>query len=77
MERFVSRRSTARILIGALILIEACVSTAATVTAENVLARAKQERAALLDTLKELVAIESGSSDIEGLDEYAASSRRA
>ena len=36
--------------------------------AENVVARAKQERPALLDTLKELVAIESGSSDIEGLD---------
>ncbi|MDB5865999.1 MAG: glutamate carboxypeptidase, partial [Betaproteobacteria bacterium] len=31
-------------------------------------ARAKQERPALLDTLKELVSIESGSSDIEGLD---------
>src|SRR4051812_48863104 len=35
---------------------------------EAVLARVKQERPALLDTLKELVAIESGSSDIEGLD---------
>jgi glutamate carboxypeptidase len=35
---------------------------------EPVLSRVKQERAPLLDTLKQLVEIESGSSDIEGLD---------
>lgn len=36
--------------------------------AEPVAALARQQRPLLLDTLKELVAIESGSSDIEGLD---------
>jgi glutamate carboxypeptidase len=35
---------------------------------EPVLALAKKEKPALLDTLKELVSIESGSRDIEGLD---------
>ena len=49
-----------------LIVLQAFSSTAA--AAEPVLALAKQERPALLDTLKELVAIESGSRDIEGLD---------
>ena len=43
-------------------------SNAIAATAEAVLVRTKQEKPALLDTLKELVAIESGSSDIEGLD---------
>jgi glutamate carboxypeptidase len=65
----VSRLFHARIAITTLaILLSACVSNALAATAENVVARAKQERPALLDTLKELVAIESGSSDIEGLD---------
>jgi glutamate carboxypeptidase len=38
---------------------------------EPVLALARQERPALLDTLKDLVSIESGSRDIEGLDRLA------
>jgi glutamate carboxypeptidase len=49
-------------------LLGAPTSNAMAAAAENVVARAKQERPALLDTLKELVSIESGSSDIEGLD---------
>jgi glutamate carboxypeptidase len=57
-------------LIGAAfaLLLGTWLSTAAAATTDNVLARAKQERPALLDTLRELVSIESGSSDIEGLD---------
>jgi hypothetical protein len=39
---------------------------------EPVLALAKKEKPALLDTLKELCSIESGSSDREGLDRIAA-----
>ena len=59
----------ARIACGMLFtLLGACASNAVAATAESVLARAKQERPALMDTLKELVVIESGSSDIEGLD---------
>ena len=38
---------------------------------EPVLALAKKEKPALLETLKELIAIESGSSDIEGLNKIA------
>jgi glutamate carboxypeptidase len=64
-----TRLCHARIATTALaIFFSACVSNAAAAAADNVVARAKQERPALLDTLKELVAIESGSSDIEGLD---------
>ncbi len=37
-------------------------------TLEPVLARVKQERAPLIDTLRELVSIESGSRDIDGLN---------
>lgn len=37
-------------------------------SAQPVLARAKQERAAFIETLRALVGIESGSRDIEGLD---------
>jgi len=40
-------------------------------TVEPVLSLAKKERPALLETLKELVSIESGSRDIEGLDKIA------
>jgi glutamate carboxypeptidase len=40
-------------------------------TAEPMLARVQRERQAYLDTLRELVSIESGSGDIEGLDEIA------
>jgi glutamate carboxypeptidase len=65
----VSRLLDVRIAIAAIaILLSACISDALAAAAENIVARAKQERPALLDTLKELVAIESGSSDIEGLD---------
>jgi glutamate carboxypeptidase len=65
----VSRSTHARIAVAALImLLGAPTSNAMAAAAENVVARAKQERPALLDTLKELVSIESGSSDIEGLD---------
>jgi glutamate carboxypeptidase len=39
---------------------------------DALLAAASQQRPALLDTLKELVSIESGSSDIEGLDKIRA-----
>ncbi|MEN3355287.1 MAG: hypothetical protein V7640_3445, partial [Betaproteobacteria bacterium] len=64
-----SRLFDVRIAIAAIaILLSACISDALAAAAENIVARAKQERPALLDTLKELVAIESGSSDIEGLD---------
>ena len=52
----------------ALLLIVLQAFSSAAAAAEPVQALAKQERPALLDTLKELVAIESGSSDIEGLD---------
>jgi len=38
---------------------------------EPVLALAKKERQPLLDTLKELVSIETGSRDLEGLDRAA------
>ncbi len=38
---------------------------------EPILSLAKKERPALLDTLKELVSVESGSRDIEGLDKLA------
>ena len=38
---------------------------------EPVLAAAQREKAPLLDTLKELVSIESGSRDLEGLDRLA------
>ena len=40
-------------------------------TVEPVLSLAKKERPALLETLKDLVSIESGSRDIEGLDKLA------
>jgi len=40
-------------------------------TAEPVLVRVQQERQAYLDTLRELVSIESGSGDSEGLDQIA------
>ena len=39
---------------------------------ESVLALAKKEHPALLDTLKELTAIELGSSDLEGLEQIGA-----
>jgi glutamate carboxypeptidase len=38
---------------------------------ESVLARVRQEQQPYLDTLRELVSIESGSSDVEGLDRIA------
>src|SRR5262245_14838476 len=38
---------------------------------EPVLARVKQERGAFVDTLRELVSIESGSRDIDGLNRIA------
>jgi|SRR5687768_2131240 glutamate carboxypeptidase len=38
---------------------------------DELLARARQERAPYLDTLRELVSIESGSRDVEGLDRAA------
>ena len=40
-------------------------------TAEPLLVRAQQERQAYLDTLRELVSIESGSGDVEGLGRIA------
>jgi glutamate carboxypeptidase len=41
-------------------------------TAEPLLIRVQQERQAYLDTLRELVSIESGSGDVEGLEQIAA-----
>ena len=38
---------------------------------EPVLAQARSQKAPLLDTLKELVSIESGSRDLEGLERLA------
>ena len=56
-------------------IIAFCVSIAAqyahAAANEPVLALAKKEKPALIETLKELVAIESGSSDIEGLNKIA------
>ena len=56
----------ARVAVAALALLFAASVFAA--ANEPVMSRVKQERAPLLDTLKQLVEIESGSSDIEGLD---------
>src|SRR5688572_1070557 len=50
------------------IVLHAFAANAWAASSESVSALARQERPLLLDTLKELVAIESGSSDIEGLD---------
>src|SRR3989440_12198532 len=47
------------------------VEEAAPPPVEPVLALAKKERQPLLDTLKELVSIETGSRDLEGLDRAA------
>ena len=53
------------------VLAIALASQAAAQPVEPVLALAKRERPALLDTLKELVSIETGSRDLEGLDKAA------
>jgi glutamate carboxypeptidase len=59
-----------RYVLNALFLVAAVAAQAASGQAvEPVAALAKKETAAVLDTLKALVAIESGSSDIEGLDQ--------
>jgi glutamate carboxypeptidase len=55
----------------ALVLALALPSAAIAQPVEPVLAAARQEKPALLDTLKDLVSIESGSRDIEGLDRLA------
>jgi len=55
----------------ALVLALALPSAAIGQPVEPVLALARQEKPALLDTLKDLVSIESGSRDIEGLDRLA------
>ena len=51
-----------------LVMLGALISTwAFAQSAEPVLARVQQERQPYLDTLRDLVSIESGSSDVEGL----------
>ncbi len=62
------RRVSAALLFAAAV---AAVSGACGAPFEPVLSLAKREKPALLDTLKELVSIESGSRDIEGLDKLA------
>ena len=57
------------LLLSATFAISCCAHSA---TVEPVLAQAALEKAPLLDTLKELVSIESGSGDREGLDRIAA-----
>ena len=52
-------------------LLATAISGARAQPVENVLALAQKERLALMDTLKELVEVESGSADIEGLDRIA------
>jgi glutamate carboxypeptidase len=52
-------------------LLLACITQTHGQTAEPILSLARQERPALLDTLRELVSIESGSRDNEGLDRVA------
>jgi len=55
----------------ALLLLTGLTTPALGQAVEPVLSLAKKEKPALLDTLKELVSIESGSRDIEGLDRLA------
>jgi glutamate carboxypeptidase len=50
----------------------ACAAVAGGAPLEPVWSRAKKEKPALIDTLKELTSIESGSADREGLDRIAA-----
>jgi glutamate carboxypeptidase len=64
-----ARRLTAAALLFAA---TATVSSAFGAPVEPVLSLAQKEKPALLDTLKDLVSIESGSKDIEGLDKIAA-----
>lgn len=56
--------------LAALLLLPAALHGQATATVP-VLERVRQERAAVVETMRELVAIESGSSDIEGLNRLA------
>ena len=58
-----------RLLLGLPLLLVASVATA---PAETISSLAAKEKAPLLDTLKDLVSIESGSGDREGLDRIAA-----
>ena len=63
------KRSVAAKYIGVLVLASAVLPAAPSGQANApVLARVAQERAPLIDTLRELVSIESGSRDIEGLN---------
>ncbi len=66
----ISTLSNRGVFLAALLL---CLTAGAAHAAANeaVLASAKKERPALLDTLKELTAIESGSRELEGLDKIA------
>ena len=62
--------TAAATLLGAVVLLAAL--NAASQPAEPVLALAKKEKPALLETLKDLVSIESGSRDTEGLEKISA-----
>src|SRR3954462_10124329 len=58
------------LLLGAFALQAACMAWAQ--PAQDVLAQAKKEKPALIETMKDLVSIESGSRDSEGLDKISA-----
>jgi len=58
-------------LASVLIVVVTCISHAAGAPLEPVWSMVQKEKPRVLDTMKELVAIESGSSDIEGLDKIA------
>jgi glutamate carboxypeptidase len=62
-------KAALRASIGALLLASA---TALAQPVEPVLAQVKAQKQPLLDTLKDLTSIESGSRDIEGLDKITA-----
>src|SRR5262249_22065191 len=58
-------------VLAALLLCPGLASSALAQAVEPALSLAKKEKPALLETLKSLVSIESGSRDIEGLDRIA------
>ena len=64
-------KTNAYILFTATLLVLILVNESRAAAVEAVLTLAQKEKPALLETLKELVAIESGSSDIDGLNKIA------
>ena len=67
-ERWVNVAQTLVKLTAAVLVVGLAAAALRGQAVEPVLARAKQERAAYIETLRALVSIESGSRDIEGLD---------